>query len=52
MFVLRESGSPISFTISRKRIDPAPLLDQRLPALRHKAKLHSCQGSADQPMGA
>ena len=35
-----------------KRIGPAPLLDQRLPALRDQAQLHHRQGATDHPMGA
>src|SRR5664280_2699403 len=34
-----------------KRIGPAPLLDQRLPELRHQAQLHHRQGATDHPMG-
>ena len=35
-----------------KWIGPAPLLDQRLPELRHQARLHHRQGATDYPMGA
>ena len=35
-----------------KRIGPAPLLDQRLPELRHQTQLHHRQGASDHPMGA
>ena len=35
-----------------KWIGPAPLLDQRLPELRHQAQLHHRQGATDHPMGA
>ena len=31
---------------------PAPLLDQRLPGLRHQAQLHHGQGAPDHPLGA
>ena len=49
-FVLPVKRSPTPYD-RRKRIGSAPLLDQRLPALRHQAKLHHRQG-AGSPVGA
>jgi Transposase DDE domain len=39
-------------TRPRRRIGPAPLLDQRLPELRHQARMYHRQGATDHPMGA
>ena len=40
------------YTDRGKRAGPAPLLDQRLPELRHQKQLHHRQGTTDRPMGA
>ena len=40
------------YTTEENGIGPAPLLDQRLPRLRHQAPLHHRQGATDHPMGA
>ena len=40
------------FTNEENGLAPAPLLDQRLPELRHQARLHHRQAAADHPMGA
>ena len=40
------------FTNEENGLGPAPLLDQRLPGLRHQARLHHRQTAADHPMEA
>ena len=48
------AGERLAYSLHErgKRIGPAPLLDQRLPELRHQAQLHHRQGATDHPMGA
>ena len=48
------AGERLTYSLHDRgqRLGPAPLLDQRLPELRHQERLHHRQGTTDLPMGA